>query len=34
MGSPGIKSRNPDAAEEKDRAMLNSPIMDAFLGGK
>ena len=31
--SPGIKSRNPDAAEEEDRAMLNSPIMNAFLGG-
>jgi len=37
LGSMGstktVKKRNPDAQDQEDRAMLNSPIMDAFLNG-
>jgi hypothetical protein len=35
MGSTNRPAtRNPDAQVEEDRAMLNSPIMEAFLAGK
>lgn len=34
MRSPGVKSRNPDAQDNEDRSMINSPIMKAFLSGK
>lgn len=31
-GAEGISSRNPDAQEDQERQMIQSPIMQAFLG--
>jgi hypothetical protein len=29
----GPKTRNPEAQEDEERAMLNNPLMISFLGG-